>query len=190
MEELENKRFTSCGVGRGRGTARAEDAQKKPTQSHSSLCILVYEDKQPTAATHLDTRVGRRSCRIRMLPGRHTNSTSRVVPKLTRWVRGTTPSTLARKGAKNTGGIHLDMRVGGRGRGRISFFPIRNPTPKNLNQDCQLPQGEKRRESTLTCGWVAAAAAASGCSPAASTRHTISTSQVVLQWFAVQSRQL
>jgi len=29
----------------GRGTARAEDAQGKPTQSHISPIVLVYEDE-------------------------------------------------------------------------------------------------------------------------------------------------
>jgi len=35
----------------GRGTARAEDAQGTPTQSHISPSILVYEDK-PRPVSH------------------------------------------------------------------------------------------------------------------------------------------
>jgi len=38
----------------GRGTARAEDAQGTPTQSHISPSILVYEDKK-ALRSRLDT---------------------------------------------------------------------------------------------------------------------------------------
>ena len=43
--------------GSGRGTARAEDAQGTPTQSHISPSILVYEDTNRERAGFLEPRV-------------------------------------------------------------------------------------------------------------------------------------
>ena len=52
--EGETGECTSQGFS-GRGTARAEDAQAAPTQSHISPSILVYEDKTgPEQVERLD----------------------------------------------------------------------------------------------------------------------------------------
>ena len=46
----------------GRGTARAEDAQGTPTQSHISPGILVYEEKK-AQAYQIDRKAGREVAR-------------------------------------------------------------------------------------------------------------------------------
>jgi hypothetical protein len=45
----------------GRGTARAEDAQGTPTQSHTSPSKMVYEDKPQNQKPHTPTDRGDRA---------------------------------------------------------------------------------------------------------------------------------